>query len=328
MRQGISRDGHHLYPAHPYTDFTKASDADLQALYAYLMAQPATASTPPKTELAFPYNLRPLMAAWNTLFLRPGSFAPDPARSGAWNRGAYLVEGLGHCGACHTPRNRLGAERGGAAHLAGAFAEGWEAPALTALSRAPIPWSEDELFAYLRTGTSRHHGVAAGPMAPVVAELQALPDADIRAMAVYLASLAGPGLSPAQEAARADALHLETGARPGIYAGPGGRVFEGACAVCHETGSGPALFGAKPSLALNSNVHSDAPDNLIHVVLRGIAKPAHADLGAMPGFSDSLTDKQISDLLTYVRARFAPGKPPWSGLEHAIAGIRHASPAH
>jgi nicotinate dehydrogenase subunit B len=328
MRQGISRDGHHLYPAHPYTDFTKASDADLQALYAYLMAQPAMASTPPKTELAFPYNLRPLMVVWNTLFLRPGSFSPDPARSEAWNRGAYLVEGLGHCGACHTPRNRLGAERGGPAHLAGAFAEGWEAPALTALSRAPIPWSEDELFAYLRTGTSRHHGVAAGPMAPVVAELQAVPDADIRAMAVYLASLAGPGLSPDQEAARAAALHLETGARPGLYAGPGGRVFEGACAVCHEIGSGPALFGAKPSLALNSNVHSDAPDNLIHVVLRGIAKPAHADLGAMPGFSDSLTDKQISELLKYVRARFAPGKPPWSGLEQAIAGIRQASPAH
>ena len=126
-----------------------------------------------------------------------------------WNRGAYLVEGLGHCGACHSPRNALGAEKANA-YLAGGFAEGWEAPALTSLSQAPIPWSEDELYAYLRTGESRFHGVAAGPMAPVVKELASLPDQDIRAMAIYLASFnAKPLDGPAQDAlaAKLEARH-------------------------------------------------------------------------------------------------------------------------
>ena len=119
-------------------------------------------------------------------------------KSATWNRGAYLVEGLGHCGACHSPRNALGAEKT-EAYLAGGFAEGWEAPALTSLSQAPIPWSEDELFAYLRTGESRFHGVAAGPMAPVVKELAALPDDDIRAMAVYLGSFNDNAISKAAQ---------------------------------------------------------------------------------------------------------------------------------
>ena len=137
---------------------------------------------------------------------------PTRRKSATWNRGAYLVEGLGHCGACHSPRNALGAEKANA-YLAGGFAEGWEAPPLTSLSHAPIPWSEDELFAYLRTGESRFHGVAAGPMAPVVKELAALPDQDIRAMAVYLASFNENAIDkPAQEALAAK-LETSTGTR-------------------------------------------------------------------------------------------------------------------
>ncbi|HMH62614.1 MAG TPA: molybdopterin cofactor-binding domain-containing protein, partial [Bradyrhizobium sp.] len=194
MRQGIHRDGRHLYPAFPYTHFTKTTDADLQALYAYLMAQTPVRADNPKAALAFPFNWRPLMAGWNALFHEAKVFEADPTRSATWNRGAYLVEGLGHCGACHSPRNALGAEQV-SAYLAGGFAEGWEAPPLTSLSHAPIPWSEDELFGYLRTGESRFHGVAAGPMAPVVKELAALPDQDIRAMAVYLGSSNGNALS-------------------------------------------------------------------------------------------------------------------------------------
>src|SRR5204862_2990114 len=135
---------------------------------------------------------------WNALFHKPTVFQPDPTKSETWNRGAYLVEGLGHCSACHSPRNALGAETGNA-YLAGGFAEGWEAPALTSLSQAPIPWSEGELYAYLRTGESRLHGVAAGPMAPAVKELAALPDADIRAMAVYLASFSEPSIGRAAQ---------------------------------------------------------------------------------------------------------------------------------
>src|SRR5438067_1479056 len=187
MREGIHRDGRHLYPAFPYTHFARTTDADLQALYAYLMAQAPVRSDIPRNRLAFPFNLRPLMAGWNALFHQPDVFQSDPSKSEIWNRGAYLVEGLGHCSACHSPRNALGAEKQNA-YLAGGFAEGWEAPALSSLSQAPIPWSENELYVYLRTGESRFHGVAAGPMAPVVKELMALPDQDIRAMAVYLAS--------------------------------------------------------------------------------------------------------------------------------------------
>jgi nicotinate dehydrogenase subunit B len=146
MREGIHRDGRHLYPAFPYTHFARATDADLQALYAYLMAQvPARARTP-ENELKFPFNLRPLLAGWNALFHDKKSFQPNTTRSEIWNRGAYLVEGLGHCSACHSPRNALGAELRNA-YLAGGFAEGWGAPARTSGSDAPIPGGEDELFA-------------------------------------------------------------------------------------------------------------------------------------------------------------------------------------
>ena len=167
MREGVHRDGRQLYPAFPYTHFSKTTDADLQALYAYLMAQAPVRTEMPNNTLTFPFNLRPLLAGWNALFHRPGLFQADATKSEVWNRGAYLVEGLGHCSACHSPRNAVGAEKHNA-YLAGGFAEGWEAPALTSLSQAPIPWSEDELYAYLRSGESRFHGTAAGPMAPIV----------------------------------------------------------------------------------------------------------------------------------------------------------------
>jgi nicotinate dehydrogenase subunit B len=321
MREGIHRDGRHLYPAFPYNHFAKTTDADLQALYAYLMAQPAVKSISPETKLAFPFNLRPLMAGWNALFHSGATFAPDPAQSAAWNRGAYLVEGLGHCGACHSPRNALGAEKA-EAYLAGGFAEGWEAPPLTSLSQAPIPWSEDELFAYLRTGESRFHGVAAGPMAPVVKELAALPDDDIRAMAVYLGSFNGKPIGKTEQEALA--AKLETSAGTQAASSLGARLYDGACAVCHKVGGAP-LFGSRPSLALNSNLHSAAPDNLIQVILHGIAAPVSSDLGYMPGFKDSFNDRQIAELVSWLRRQFAPDKPPWTDIGAAIRRLRQAT---
>ena len=256
------------------------------------------------------------MAGWNALFHQPQPFQPDATKSEIWNRGAYLVEGLGHCGACHSPRNALGAERQ-TAYLAGGFAEGWEAPALTSLSHAPIPWSEDELFAYLRTGKSRFHGVAAGPMAPVVKELAALPDQDIRAMAVYLASFNDSAIDqPAQDALAAK-LEAATSTRMSAASPVGARLYQGACAVCHEVGGAP-LFGSRPSLALNSNLHSAVPDNLIQVILHGIAAPVSSDLGYMPAFRDSLTDGQVAELVAYLRRQFAPDKPAWTGIDAAI----------
>jgi nicotinate dehydrogenase subunit B len=320
MREGIHRDGRHLYPAFPYTHFAKTTDADMQALYAYLMAQPAVRAETPNNALAFPFNLRPLMAGWNALFHKPAVFQADPTKSEAWNRGAYLVEGLGHCSACHSPRNALGAEKANA-YLAGGFAEGWEAPALTSLSQAPIPWSEGELYAYLRTGESRLHGVAAGPMAPVVKELTALPDSDIRAMAIYLASFNETAMDRAAQQALAASLEAATGTRASATSGVGARLYQGACAVCHEVGGAP-LFGSRPSLALNSNLHSAVPDNLIQLILHGIAKPAATDLGYMPAFKDSLTDGQVAELAAYLRRQFAPDKPAWTGIEATVGRIR------
>lgn len=324
MREGIHRDGRHLYPAFPYNHFARTTDADLQALYAYLMAQPAVRAANRETALSFPFNIRPLMAGWNALFHKQETFEANSARSEIWNRGAYLVESLGHCGACHTPRNALGAEQDARAYLAGGIADGWEAPSLTSLSQAPIPWTEDELFTYLRTGASRFHGVAAGPMAPVVKELSAVPDSDIRAMAAYLASFNETKIAPAAQEALATQLETATSVKTRSASPLGARIYDGACAVCHQVG-GPVLFGSKPSLALNSNLHSTMPDNLIQVILHGIDQPVSSDLGYMPGFKNSLNDGQVAELVSYLRRQFAPDKAPWTDVAATVSRIRRVA---
>ncbi|VFR21840.1 Putative diheme cytochrome c-553 [plant metagenome] len=338
MREGVHRDGRQLYPAFPYTAFAKLTDADMQALYAYLMVQPPVRSEPPKTELAFPYSLRPTLAGWNLLFHDNAVYQPDPTQSLAWNRGAYLVEGAGHCAACHSPRNALGAEkRGLGSYLAGGEAEGWTAPALNQLASGATPWTADELFQYLRTGYSARHGVAAGPMAPVIHGLAELPESDVRAIMTYLLDPPGgkaagkavskeaPAPVPATAAATDTlpaAVRLPDDQRLFVDHANGERIYQNACAACHEAGSGPTLFGVKPSLASNPNLHAATPDNLLQVVLHGIQQPANEELGYMPGFKDSLDDKQVQDLLGYLRARFAPQAKPWRDTEPAIDRIR------
>ena len=322
MQEGVSRDGRNLYPAHPYTSFARAPEAEIQALYAFLMAEPAEAQRPPPTRLAAPFGERRLMRLWNWLFLRGGPPAPDPARSAAWNRGRDLVEGLGHCSACHSPRNALGAERGGGLHLAGGTVDGWDAPALAGLAAAPVPWTADALHAYLSTGHDPAHGVAAGPMAAVVRSLAALPDADRRAMADYLASLQAPAPEPPE--ARAAALLAAAAAEPVDAPAMGLQIYRGACATCHEA-DGPTLFGVRPSLALNGNLHAARPDNLVRVVLEGLMDPALPDLGTMPAFGRVYSDRQMVDLLRYLRARFAPGAPPWPDLDATVARVRATS---
>jgi nicotinate dehydrogenase subunit B len=173
----------------------------------------------------------------------------------------------------------------------------------------------------LRTGESRLHGVAAGPMAPVVKELSALPDQDIRAMAVYLASFNENAIDwPAQDALAAK-LEAATSTRMPAISSTGARLYQGACAVCHEVGGAP-LFGSRPSLALNSNLHSARPDNLIQVILHGIASPVSSDLGYMPAFRDSFTDGQVAELAAYLRRQFAPDKPGWTDIHATIGRIR------
>jgi nicotinate dehydrogenase subunit B len=323
MRDGIGRDGRQLYPAFPYTSFTGMTDDDLLAVYAFLMAQPAVQAETPANRLLFPFNVRPLMAAWNLLFHQPGALTADPAQSAQWNRGRYLVNAVGHCGACHTPRNALGAEQR-TAYLAGAMVDGWEAPALTVLSKAPVPWTEAALFDYLRQGHSHEHGAASGPMGPVVAGLATLPASDIAAMAHYLATQSG---SPAP-AVDADALAAASWDGYSDDSSVGAKLFAGACQSCHHDGSGPPVFGADVPLALNSNLHSTRPDNLLRSILEGIAEPALPGLGAMPGFGESLNNQQIAELARFMRRQFAPGQPAWTNLEQTTARLRQTVSAN
>ncbi len=323
MREGISRDGRHLYPAFPYTSFTKVTDDDLMAIYAYLMSQQPVRAEVPETKLAFPFSVRPMLGLWNALYLKPGPDLADPARSAQWNRGAYLVNGLGHCTACHTPRNALGAEKIGRHYLGGAMIDGWEAPPLTSITHAPVPWTEQELFRYLRYGHTEQHGVAAGPMMPVVQELATLPEQDVRAMAHYLASFNG---AVAADDAQAVAGELVAAARTRAdrVVNADSRLFSTACGSCHHDGNGPALLGLNKPLALNSNLHSATPDNLVQVILHGVAETASSDGGYMPAFKHSLSDEQVARIAGYMRQRYAPDKPAWKGIEHTVARLRTA----
>ena len=328
MREGISRDGHHLYPAFPYTSFTRTTDEDLTALYGWLMSQEPVRQATPETKLAFPFSLRPLMAFWNALYLTPGPDAKpaqtEVERSPAWLRGEYLVNGLGHCSACHTSRDALGGERSGLAYLSGATVDGWLAPALNARSPSPVAWTETAFYDYLRNGHSAEHGSASGPMAPVIRQLAQVPDTDIAAMAHYLASFQEQSAS----VLAAQTYVAQAAAREPMLLGPAQRMFQAACASCHHDGDGPRLLGVNIPLALSTGMHSAQPDNVIRVILEGIRKPASEQIGFMQGFAKQFDDQQLSELLTYMRSRFAPTQPPWQNLEQKIGVIRMSPSLH
>ncbi len=302
MRQGIDREGHELYPAFPYDHFTKVRDEDIAAIYAFLMTQPAVKATRPENELKFPLNWRPLLAGWKLLFLKDQRYVADTSHDARWNHGAYLVEGLGHCGACHTPRNSLGAEASGKS-LTGGEAEGWSAPAL-----AGAPWSEASLYAYLRTGIDTHHGAAAGPMLPVTSNLGRAADEDVRAIAAYLATKAGPVPPEPKEAPvpSSDA--------------PGAIIFAGACSSCHGP-TAPVTISGAPSLALSTAIRSDDPNNVLRIIRAGI-RPEHFKAGPlMPSFAPIFQDDQLVTLANYLRARFAPDLQPWKNVAETLKTI-------
>jgi mono/diheme cytochrome c family protein len=319
MREGVTRDGSHLFPAFPFDHFTMLSDDDIHALYAYFMTR-APAQAPARTNgLPFPLNIRYLQAGWKLLFFRPHRFQLLADKSAEWNRGAYLALGLSHCGACHTPRNLLGAERTEDA-FAGAVIDNWIAPQLTAANPAPAPWTQDELQSYLRNGVSRLHGTAAGPMSPVVHGLAALPDADIQAIAAYFADI---NHSDDRLAAVSPAV-----ARAMSYASLGvgqefdadARLYIVACASCHYN-SGQAPLAVRPDLALNSALSLPDPTNLIQVVLRGVG--AHEGIPGivMPSFAQALSDADVARVAAYLR-RTRTSLPPWTDLDAKIASIR------
>lgn len=320
LHDGIAADGRHLYPAFPYTAYTKVTDRDVHAIYAYLRSLKPVRYKPPPNELHFPLSFRGLLAGWNLLYLRPGRYTPDGARSPEWNRGAYLVQGLGHCGACHTPRNPLGGERTSDALTGGAYLDEitdeviddrltpldertvrlWSAANLTQASTGLAAWTVDEIAAYLQSGHNARAG-AFGPMSLVVANSTSrLSAADIRAMAVYLKSLP-PAALPEQSKRDEDRRRA------------GEIVYTTRCGDCHQsTGLGmPRNRNADPSktappLVDNPALQAASPATLINVVLYGAHEAALTSESwpKMSGFelSVGLDDEQIAALCTYVRS--------------------------
>jgi len=319
MREGVSRDGSHLFPVFPYYVFTGLSDDDVKALYAFLMTRPPLRATVPANTIPFPLSIRAFQEGWKILFFRSGRFKPDSSKSTEWNRGAYLAETLGDCGGCHTPRNSLGAEKVGDAY-AGAVIDNWIAPPLTDANPSPVPWTQDELFNYLRTGLAPLQGTAiAATMTPVVRDglgAPIVPEADVRALAVYFADI---------DHASVHETSVEPVVKSAIatsYLGsdqeydPDARLYASACMSCHYN-SGPAPLAARPELALML----PEPNNFIQAVLKGIGNADGAPGLVMPSYASSFSDAEVARLAAYLR-RTRTKLPPWTDLEYKVAALR------
>jgi mono/diheme cytochrome c family protein len=291
MHEGIRADGKHLYPAFPYPWYTKLSRADVDAIKAFLETLPPVHQEAKKTALPWPLSVREVMTGWNALYFKKGEYQSDPGQSAEWNRGAYLVEGLGHCGACHTPKNIAGGMKT-RDNLQGGYGENWYATSLTNDVRDGIGgWSIEDIVKYLKSG-SNSKAAATGPMAEVIQNsTQHLSDADLRAIAVYLRSV--PGRNETQKA-ETDKDRLARGHA----------VYIDQCAGCHmQDGSGQD--SAFPPLAGNALVQSKNPGAMLHMIIDGaqIAATRSNPTGLqMPGFGWKLSDQDVADLATYLRA--------------------------
>ncbi|HEY8519806.1 MAG TPA: cytochrome c [Gammaproteobacteria bacterium] len=295
MHHGESRDGRLLYPAFPYTSYTRVTRADVDAIFAFLRSLPPVKSPRIEPEVRFPFNTQLALMAWRALYFRPGVHEDDPGRSPAWNRGAYLVEGLGHCGECHRRRTWLGGTDPDEHHAGGAIPMlGWDAPPL-APARPMSDAEAEEMAELLRAGTSAR-GVVTGPMAEVVFQsLQYLDEADIDAMVAYIRTL--PGGEPAGGGAPAGGPQAERLARLGE------RVYRDRCAECHgDDGEGEAYV--YPALAGNPSVTAPSANNALQTVLFGGYPPSTAANPmpyGMPPYAHELSAEEIAGVLTYIR---------------------------
>jgi mono/diheme cytochrome c family protein len=297
VRHGVAKDGHHLYPAMPYPSFARMSDADLADLYDYFRHGVApVAVSPPKTQLPFPFNLRWFLVFWNWLFAPHTPFQVRQEHDAQWNRGAYLVETLGHCGACHTARGLAFEEHGltpaSSYYLSGGTLDDWRAPSLRGDPRTGLgAWSEGDIAEFLKTGRA-HGGMAFGSMSQVVTDsTQYMSDVDRAAIAHYLKALPmerQPYVAPS----------YATQAR---QEWPGAGLYAQACQSCHGT-NGQGTDHA-PRLAGNPAVQSADPASVIHILLKGGRAPDVAGVrpAAMPGFEPNLNDREIAEVATYVR---------------------------
>jgi mono/diheme cytochrome c family protein len=309
LHEGRSRDGRRLVPACPYTSFTHVSREDVDALHAWLRTLPAARVPNRAHELRFPYQTEAALALWQLLFFEPGGLPPRIYRSAAWNRGAYLVRGLGHCAECHAPRNALGALSDAQALAGGRMPVGWYAPSLADPEEAGVvPGQIDELVSLLQHGVSRRAS-AAGPMAEVVhGSTRHLPESDLRAMAVSLSELPRPSRRPAGR---------EPPDLPPGHLALGQAVYETHCADCHGMG-GAGTPGAYPPLAGNRAVTLRDPVNVLRVIMGGGFAPTTAGNPrphGMPPFAAVLTDAEVAAVASYIRSAWGSGAAPVGPIE-------------
>jgi mono/diheme cytochrome c family protein len=309
MHDGKGAHGENLYPAFPYPWFRRASRADDDAIFAYLKTTPAVNYTPPQNQLPFPVSIRSMVGAWNLLFFDSHDFQTDPSQSAEWNRGAYLVNGLGHCGGCHTPKNTFGADKSRQA-LYGGDLDNWVAPDLTSNTRTGLGrWNIEDITEFLRTGRNAH-AAAGGAMADVITYSTSLMnDDDRRAIATYLKDQAA---SPDIATSLPDTGAMQRGAE----------IYSDACASCHlENGVGqPRLF---PPLGHDAVLQQADPTGLEHLILAGVrvgTSPSRPSPLTMPSFAWKLTDQEIADVSTFIRNSWGNRAAPISAT--AVGEVR------
>ena len=311
MHEGIAPDGSYLYPAFPYPHFTKMPREEVDAIYDYLATLPPIRKEKPENELPFPLNLRMPLAAWNWMFFDKGGFEPDPEKSNQWNRGAYLVEGPGHCAGCHTEKNFAGADKE-SRHLMGGTLEHWAAPSIRGKGAGGLAhWTETEIVEFLKTGRNRHTA-AFSTMAEVIElSTQHLSDADLTAIAVYLKDL---DLEPRGGQPRPDDAVMAAGQA----------IFFDNCAACHAS-NGEGVPGFFAPLPRSNKVNHDDPTTVIRVILEGArAVPTHARPSplSMPAFDWKLSDEQIAAVASFIRASWGNNSAPVSA--GAVEDLREA----
>jgi mono/diheme cytochrome c family protein len=322
IREGVSRDGSHLFAAFPFNAYTELEDDDVKALYAFLMTRPAVSATVPSSTVPFPLSIRFLQGGWKVLCFKSGRYQPDPAKNSQWNHGAYLARAVSDCGGCHTPRNAIGGEKLRDAY-SGTVVDNWIAPPLTVANPSPIRWTQQQLFNYLRIGVDPLHGAIAATMTPVVREgldSPVVPDSDIRAIAAYMSDIDG---------AREHVTNVQAATRQALEKSSIGigqdydadaNLYTSACLSCHyNTGAIP--LPARPELTLNSALSLPEPTNFIQAVLWGVGDTDGARGLVMPAYASSFSDAEVARLAAYLR-RTRTTQPPWADLENKVSIAR------
>ena len=314
MHNGRSKSGRLLYPAFPYTSYTQVTRQDSDALFAFLRSLPPVAQAAPAHDLQFPFQSQAALAVWRALYFSPGVFQPDNSRSAEWNRGAYLVQGLGHCSACHSPRDALGGIGKGLDLAGGQIPmQNWYAPSLTSPHEASVAsWDKAQIVSLLKTGVADNAGVS-GPMGEVVLRsTQYLRDDDLNAMAQYLKEL------PTHESETPDPATQPAAYRPGpAQTAAAAKLYEQNCAQCHGD-QGQGVPKAYPALAGNRAVTMAATENVIQMVLRGGFAPAtegNPRPYGMPPFMLTLSDEEVAAVVTHIRTSWDAQASPVSALQ-------------